>query len=173
MNHIRITLLIKKNYLWTSYRSWKHFDDFILAWVLEEYRRHRLKLSQKRKTCWHIESLTQTVHLKNALLEDCREHLYLPVTAWYKLLWMEIPSTQLLEKTQFVQITLRISFFKKKNLKEKLMSTKYHLIIICKFERAICLYLYICFMKSYTVSKYRVYWHRNKIKQKALQPFSG
>lgn len=48
MNHIR-TLIMKEN-VWTFHCSWKHFDDFTLAWALEQYRRQSLELSQMRDT---------------------------------------------------------------------------------------------------------------------------
>lgn len=96
-----------------------------------------------------MDSVAQTMHPEMLFLKVAEENPYLLLTLLHKipldgntdggtqflLRFCHFSLTQLLEKIHFVKIILRIQFLKYS--KGKLISTKYQIIRIYKFEKVI------------------------------------
>lgn len=110
----------------------KTFWGFSLAWAFKECRKPRLELSQKRKDSLWIFEKALWISYTNIVSKKCpskrlqREFLFITdcsmqnSSGWKHWRWDSVSvgllsffcNTQLLEKTPFVQITLRIQFKK-------------------------------------------------------------
>lgn len=132
MNHIRRISITKKNLTCGLPIAAKDILRLLSGLSIQECRKPRLELSQKRKDSLWIFEKTLWISYTNIVSKKCpskrlqREFLFITdcsmqnSSGWKRWRWDSVSvgllsffcNTQLLEKTPFVQITLRIQFKK-------------------------------------------------------------